>query len=93
MLIGPRTFAAGDDVVMMFDAITRGTCIGEATGGSTAHPLTFDLPGGAWALVCAKRDTHPDGREFVGMRTKPQETATPAPWGAGGQVISRRGAP
>jgi len=78
---------------MMFAAVTRGTRIGEATDGRTAEPLAFDLPGGGSTRVCAKRDTYPDGREFVGKRIKPQETATPAPRGAGGQAISRRGAP
>ena len=62
---------------MMFDAMKRGTLIGEATGGSTGQPLSFDLPGGGSARVCAKRDTYPDGREFVGKGIEPQITVAP----------------
>lgn len=77
VLAGARTFSAAEDFVMMFDAMKRGTLIGEATGGSTGQPLSFALPGGGSARVCAKRDTYPDGREFVGKGIEPQITVTP----------------
>jgi C-terminal processing protease CtpA/Prc len=44
----------------------RGPIIGEPSAGSTGLTLFFRLPGGGNALVCAKRDTFPDGREWVG---------------------------
>ena len=31
----------------------------------------FSLPGGGLARVCTKKDTYPDGREFVGYGVKP----------------------
>jgi C-terminal processing protease CtpA/Prc len=31
----------------------------------------FNLPGGGSARVCTKKDTYPDGREFVGYGVKP----------------------
>ena len=30
------------------------------------QPYMFDMPGGGSARICTKRDTYPDGREFVG---------------------------
>jgi len=45
--------------------------IGENTFGSTGQPFQFDLPGGGSARICTKKDTYPDGREFVGYGIKP----------------------
>jgi len=39
--------------------------------GSTGQPMSFKLPGGAWARICTKKDTYPDGREFVGYGVAP----------------------
>jgi carboxyl-terminal processing protease len=64
LLIGPRTFSAGEDFTVAFDAMKRGKIAGEPSGGSTGQPLPFNLPGGGWARVCTKRDSYPDGREF-----------------------------
>jgi C-terminal processing protease CtpA/Prc len=33
--------------------------------------LSFKLPGGGSARICTKKDTYPDGREFVGYGVKP----------------------
>lgn len=66
VLIGPRTFSAGEDFVLSFKLMKRGTLIGAATGGSTGQPLMFKLPGGGMARVCTLRYGYPDGREFVG---------------------------
>lgn len=65
LLIGSRTFSAAEDFAMQFDFIKRGLLVGEPTGGSTGQPVTFALPGGGRARICAKRDTYPDGRKFV----------------------------
>jgi carboxyl-terminal processing protease len=72
LLVGPRTFSAGEDFAVTFDAMQRGRIVGEPTGGSTGQPLPFNLPGGGWARVCTKRDTYPDGREFVGRGVQPR---------------------
>lgn len=77
LLIGPRTFSAAEDFVVAFDALKRGTLVGEATGGSTGQPLQFKLPGGGMARICAKSDTYPDGREFVGKGIAPNVTVAP----------------
>jgi carboxyl-terminal processing protease len=45
--------------------------IGQATGGSTGQPVSFDLPGGGKARVCGKNDMYPDGKEFVGIGIMP----------------------
>jgi len=74
VLIGPRTFSAAEDFVVVFDYMKRGKLIGSATGGSTGQPLGFDLPGGGTARVCSKKDTYPDGKEFVGIGIMPDIT-------------------
>lgn len=71
VLTGPRTFSAGEDFVLSFKLMKRGVLVGEATGGSTGQPLEFDLPGGGHARICAKRDTYPDGTDFVGTGIAP----------------------
>ena len=71
LLIGPRTFSAAEDFVVVFDYMKRGTMIGQLTGGSTGAPKFFDLPGGGTARVCSKHDTYPDGKEFVGIGITP----------------------
>lgn len=74
VLIGPKTFSAAEDFVVAFDYLKRGKLVGNATGGSTGQPFGFDLPGGGSARVCAKRDTYPDGKEFVGVGVMPDVT-------------------
>jgi C-terminal processing protease CtpA/Prc len=76
VLIGPRTYSAAEDFAVAFDVAERGPMIGEATGGSTGQPLMFALPGGGQARVCSKRDTYPDGREFVGVGVRPDRVVT-----------------
>jgi C-terminal processing protease CtpA/Prc len=71
VLIGPRTFSAAEDFVVSFDAMKRGILVGETTAGSTGQPLFFKLPGGGSARICVKRDSYPDGREFVGKGIAP----------------------
>lgn len=72
VLTSAQTFSAAEDFVVAFDSMKRGTIIGEPTGGSTGQPLSFDLPGGGYARVCAKHDRYPDGREFVGVGVQPK---------------------
>jgi carboxyl-terminal processing protease len=77
LLVGPRTFSAGEDFTVAFDAMGRGKIVGEPTGGSTGQPLFFTLPGGGSARVCTKRDSYPDGREFVGRGIQPHIVVHP----------------
>lgn len=74
LLIGPRTFSAAEDFTVAFDYMKRGTLVGLPTGGSTGQPVPFSLPGGGSARVCGKRDTYPDGKEFVGIGVMPDIT-------------------
>jgi len=71
MLISARTFSAAEDFTVAFDCMKRGKLIGQATGGSTGQPFSFNLPGGGWARVCSKEDTYPDGKKFVGVGIQP----------------------
>ena len=34
-------------------------------------PIIFNLPGGALALICTKKDFFPDGTEFIGYGINP----------------------
>jgi C-terminal processing protease CtpA/Prc len=71
LLIGHNTASAAEDFLIYADNQKHITKIGEPTFGSTGQPLTFDMPGGGSARVCTKKDTYPDGREFVGYGVKP----------------------
>ncbi len=76
VLTGPRTFSAGEDFIVAFNALKRGVTVGEATGGSTGQPLSMPLPGGGMARICVKRDLTPDGRDFVGTGLVPEIAAS-----------------
>jgi carboxyl-terminal processing protease len=71
ILIGPRTFSAAEDFTVAFDYMKRGKLVGQPTGGSTGQPISFALPGGGSARVCGKKDTYPDGKEFVDIGIMP----------------------
>jgi len=71
ILIGHNTASAAEDFLIYADKQKHMTKIGEATFGSTGQPMLFDLPGGASARVCTKKDTYPDGKEFVGYGILP----------------------
>jgi carboxyl-terminal processing protease len=77
VLTSTRTFSAAEDFTVAFDYAKRGLVMGEPTGGSTGQPLSFSLPGGGSARVCTKRDTYPDGKEFVGVGVQPQRVVHP----------------
>jgi carboxyl-terminal processing protease len=76
LLIGPQTFSAAEDFVVAFDYAKRGLLVGSATAGSTGQPLMLALPGGGTARICVKRDSYPDGREFVGKGIAPDVAVT-----------------
>lgn len=71
LLISPKTFSAAEDFSVAFKYMRRGRILGAPTGGSTGQPLLFTLPGGGKARVCTKRDTYPDGKDFVGVGVLP----------------------
>jgi len=71
ILIGHNTASAAEDFLIYADKQSHMKKIGENTFGSTGQPFHFDLPGGGSARICTKKDTYPDGREFVGYGIKP----------------------
>ena len=71
ILIGHKTASAAEDFLIYADNQENMTKIGETTFGSTGQPMIFDLPNGGYGRVCTKKDTYPDGREFVGYGIKP----------------------
>ena len=71
LLTSPRTFSAGEDMVVVFAQAHRGLLVGEATGGSSGQPLAFNLPGGGTARICTKHDSFADGKEFIGVGVQP----------------------
>lgn len=74
LLIGHQTASAAEDFLIYADNQKHMIRMGENTFGSTGQPFFFDLPGGGSARVCTKKDTYPDGREFVGYGVKPDVT-------------------
>jgi C-terminal processing protease CtpA/Prc len=71
LLIGHNTASAAEDFLILLDKEKYIIKIGSNTFGSTGMPLVFSLPGGGHARICSKKDTYPDGREFVGYGIKP----------------------
>lgn len=77
LLIGHNTASAAEDFLIYADNQKHMTKIGQNSFGSTGQPYLFDLPGGGMARVCTKKDTYPDGREFVGNGVKPDIEVIP----------------
>jgi C-terminal processing protease CtpA/Prc len=71
VLIGYTTASAAEDFLIYADKVSHFTKVGQPTFGSTGQPLFFGLPGGGSARICTKRDTYPDGRDFVGVGVQP----------------------
>jgi len=71
------TASAAEDFLIYLDYLHRATQVGQKTYGSTGQPLGFELPGGGSARICTKRDTYPDGREFVGYGVLPSVEVNP----------------
>jgi carboxyl-terminal processing protease len=78
VLTGPETASAAEDFAVAFHASGRGKVVGQRTFGSTGQPLMVQLPGGGGARICTKRDTYPDGREFVGIGVIPDVEIEPS---------------
>ena len=77
LLINAATFSAAEDTAAAFKWMKRGLIIGSASGGSTGQPLMLELPGGGTARICVKRDSYPDGSDFVGVGVLPDIEVKP----------------
>lgn len=71
VLVGPNTCSAAEDFLVPLDYSDRALLVGERTAGSTGNPVMITLPGGGLLQVCSKRDSYPDGRQFVGFGIEP----------------------
>jgi len=71
LLIGHNTASAAEDFLIFADNQKHMFKIGEPTYGSTGQPMMFELSGGSIARICTKKDTYPDGKEFVGYGIQP----------------------
>lgn len=71
LLIGNYTASAAEDFLISADNQKHMVKIGTPTYGSTGQPMLFDLPGGGMGRICTKKDTYPDGKEFVGYGVQP----------------------
>lgn len=71
MLIGARTYSAGEDFCSYYQQADIGPMIGSLTAGSTGNPTGINLVKDVWGQVCTKRDVFFDGTEFVGIGVKP----------------------
>lgn len=93
MLTGSGTVSAAEDFVVPLHASGRATLVGERTAGTTGQPLLIKLPGGGRARICTKRDSYPDGREFVGVGVIPdvEVHATQKSIAAGRDVVLEKG--
>ncbi len=94
VLIGSETNSAAEDFVVPLHAAKRATIVGQKSRGSTGQPLRFSfLEGKISGRVCTKRDTYPDGREFVGVGVIPDVEVNPTPADviAGRDVVLEKG--
>lgn len=71
LLLSHNTASAAEDFLIYADGQPHMIKIGEASFGSTGQPYHFAMVGGGFARVCTKKDTYPDGREFVGVGIQP----------------------
>ena len=86
ILIGNNTASAAEDFLVAAEGIGFVETVGDLTYGSTGQPTFIRLPGGGTARICTKKDTYPDGKEFVGYGIKPKHTVKPNLQ----EVLSRR---
>jgi len=77
ILIGHNTASSAEDFLIAADNQRHMIRIGDRSYGSTGQPFLFDLPGGGGARICTKKDTYPDGREFVGYGVAPNVIVKP----------------
>lgn len=71
ILFGHNTASAAEDFLIFTENQEHIITIGQPSFGSTGQPYFFELPNGAAARICTKKDTYPDGREFVGYGIQP----------------------
>ena len=71
VLIGHNTASSAEDFLIYVNNQQHIIKIGNPTFGSTGMPMTLELPNGGEARICTKKDTYPNGEEFVGKGIQP----------------------
>lgn len=71
VLTNSHTVSACEDFLIFADQVPNVFQVGEPTNGSTGNPIFIDLIPGLSCRICTKKDTYPDGREFVGKGIEP----------------------
>ncbi len=71
VLTNSNTASACEDFLIYADQLPNFFQVGEPTNGSTGNPIFIDLIPGLSCQICTKKDTYPDGREFVGKGIEP----------------------
>lgn len=77
ILIGNNTASAAEDFLIAAESAGITETVGDFTYGSTGQPLMIRMPGGGSARICTKKDTYPNGKEFVGYGIKPKHLVKP----------------
>jgi C-terminal processing protease CtpA/Prc len=92
-LMGPESFSAAEDFLVLLHSSKRATLVGSKTGGSTGQPLRFEFDYGVNGRICTKRNTYPDGREFIGIGVIPdvEVHATQKSIAEGKDIVLQRG--
>ncbi|MEJ7589543.1 MAG: S41 family peptidase [Ferruginibacter sp.] len=78
ILLGHATTSSAEDFLIYADRQSHMIKMGEKSFGSTGQPFSFVLPGGGSARISTKKDTYPDGREFVSFGIKPDIEVVPS---------------
>ncbi|MES2265810.1 MAG: S41 family peptidase [Bacteroidota bacterium] len=72
VLAGNNTASAAEDFLIILSTLKgRATVMGQRSYGSTGQPMPLALPALSQSRICTKRDTYPDGRDFVGLGVIP----------------------
>lgn len=71
ILTSERTASAAENFLIYTNQNPEIMTLGTTTFGSTGQPIYFNLPGGAIARICTKKNFDIDGSEFVGYGIQP----------------------
>jgi C-terminal processing protease CtpA/Prc len=77
VLVGTQTASSAENFLVVADPLENFTYVGEPSFGSTGQPLLINLPAGGSARICTKRNTYPDGRDYVGPGVQVDEFVQP----------------
>ena len=72
------SFSAAENFVVVFNAMHRGTLVGETTPGSTGDSLIFKIPGGGAARIMTEDIEYPETPVFEGVGIAPQVKVAPS---------------